>query len=270
MVRPEMFRPEMFRHAVAAAVLAALSLMTAMALVATTARAADETPTPPHQAWSFDGIFGTYDPAALQRGFQVYKEVCSACHPVTHLSFRDLAQIGYNPNEVKAIAASYQVTAGPNDKGEMYQRPGQPSDPIPGPFPNDEAARAANNGALPPDQSLIVKARDHGADYVYALLNGFTPAPAGFEVRPGLYYNEYFPGHQIAMPPPLSEGAVTYADGTKATVPQMAHDVTEFLTWASEPQLDTRHRTGVKVFLFLIVAVGIFYAAKRKIWSAVH
>ncbi len=252
------------RHVLAAAALTVLSLASAPA------RAADEAPTPPRQEWSFDGVFGTYDRAALQRGFQVYKEVCSACHPVKHLYFRDLAQIGYDENQVKAIAATYQVTDGPNDKGQMYQRPGRSSDPIPGPFPNDEAARAANNGALPPDQSLIVKERDDGPDYVYALLNGFVPPPHGFEVRPGLYYNEYFPGHQIAMPPPLSAGAVTYADGTKATVPQMAHDVTTFLTWAAEPNLEERHRTGFKVFLFLIVGVGVFYAAKRRIWAAIH
>jgi ubiquinol-cytochrome c reductase cytochrome c1 subunit len=189
---------------------------------------------------------------------------------VNHLYFRDLEALGYTPDQVKAIAASDQVTDGPNDQGQMYQRPGRPSDPIPGPFPNDQAARAANGGALPPDLSMIVKAREGGPDYVFALMNGFKPPPAGFSVPSGKYYNEYFPGHLIAMPPPLSDGAVTYADGTKATVQQMAHDVATFLNWASEPNLDTRHRVGVRVFLFLIVGVGIFYAAKRKIWSAVH
>jgi len=152
----------------------------------------------------------------------------------------------------------------------MYQRPGRPSDPIPGPFPNDQAATAANGGALPPDLSMIVNAREGGPDHVYAILNGFRTAPSGFTVPPGRYYNEYFPGHLFAMPPILTEGAVTYADGTKATVPQMAHDVATFLAWASQPQLDTRHRIGAKVFLFLIVVVGIFYAAKRKIWTVVH
>jgi ubiquinol-cytochrome c reductase cytochrome c1 subunit len=226
---------------------------------------AQETP-----SWSFDGIFGTYDKAAMQRGFQVYKQICSACHPVKHLYFRDLAALGYTEDQIKAIAASYQVSDGPNDQGQMYQRAGRPSDPIPGPFPNDEAARAANGGALPPDQSMIVKARDGGPDYVYALLNGYIAAPKGFTVVPGKYYNEYFPGHNISMPPPLSDGAVTFADGTKATVPQMAHDVVTFLSWASEPNLDARHRIGARVFLFLIVGVGIFYAAKRKIWAAIH
>lgn len=225
----------------------------------------------PRQQWSFDGVFGTYDKAAMQRGFQVYKQICSACHPVTHLYFRDLAALGYTVDQIKAIAASYQVTDGPNDQGQMYQRAGRPSDPIPGPFPNEQAARAANGGALPPDLSMIVKARDGGPDYVFGILTGFKDQPpAGFTLASGKFYNEYFAGHQISMPPPLSEGAVTFADGTKASVPQMAHDVVTFLSWASEPNLDDRHRIGVRVFLFLIVGVGIFYAAKRKIWSAVH
>ena len=232
--------------------------------------AADENPRLPRQQWSFDGVFGTYDRASAQRGFQVYKEVCSVCHPVKHLYFRNLTEIGYSEDEVKAIAAGYQVTDGPNDQGQMFQRPGRPSDPIPGPFPNDQAARAANNGALPPDQSLIVKARPGGPDYVYGILTGYKEPPAGFKLLDGMNYNEYFPGHQIAMPPPLSDNAVTFTDGTPATVPQMAHDVTTFLTWAAEPNLDDRHRTGFKVIMFLIVAAGVFYAAKRKIWAPIH
>jgi ubiquinol-cytochrome c reductase cytochrome c1 subunit len=248
----------------------AVAALLAVLLLAPARGQAQETPLLPKQQWSFDGVFGTYDKAAMQRGFQVYKQICSVCHPVKHLYFRDLEALGYTEEQVKAIAASYQVTDGPNDQGQMYQRPGRPSDPIPGPFPNDEAARAANGGALPPDLSMIVKARDGGPDYVYALLNGFKPPPVGFTVPSGKYYNEYFAGHLIAMPPPLSDGAVTFADGTKATVPQMAHDVATFLSWASEPNLDTRHRVGARVFLFLIVGVGIFYAAKRKIWSVVH
>ncbi len=255
----------MRKHPFAVIALALLSLMPS------SARSADEIPPLPHPEWSFDGIFGVYDRAALQRGFQVYKEVCSVCHPVRHLYFRDLAEIGYTEDEVKAIAAGYQVTdAQPNDQGQMYQRPGRPSDPIPGPFPNDQAARAANNGALPPDLSMIVKARPGGADYVYAIMTGYTDPPSGFAMLEGMQYNEYFPGHQIAMPPPLSDDAVTYADGTKTTVPQMAHDVVSFLSWAAEPNLEVRHRTGFKVLLFLIVAVGVFYAAKRKIWAPIH
>ena len=250
---------------VAAALLAVLTIVGATGM----ARAQEEAPAPPHQQWSFEGVFGTYDRAALQRGFQVYKEVCSTCHQVKHLYFRDLAQIGYSEDQVKGIAAQVQVTDGPNDQGAMFQRPARPSDPIPGPFPNDEVARAANNGALPPDLSLIVKAREGGADYVYAILNGFKPAPAGFKVGEGMYYNEYFNGHQIKMPPPLSPDQVKYADGTAATVPQMAHDVATFLAWASEPDLDQRHRIGFKVMLFLIIATIVFYAAKRKIWSRI-
>jgi ubiquinol-cytochrome c reductase cytochrome c1 subunit len=253
----------MARRAVAAAVLGALML------APTLARAAGE-PALPRQQWSFDGVFGTYDRASAQRGFQVYKEVCSVCHPVKHLHFRDLTDIGYSEDEVKAIAAGYQVTDGPNDEGQMFQRPGRPSDPIPGPFPNDQAARAANNGALPPDQSLIVKARAGGPDYVYGILTGYKEAPASFKMLEGMNYNEFFPGHQIAMPTPLSDNAVTFADGTPATVPQMAHDVVTFLTWAGEPRLEDRHRAGFKVTLFLVVAAGVFYAAKRKIWAAIH
>jgi ubiquinol-cytochrome c reductase cytochrome c1 subunit len=221
----------------------------------------------PHERWSFDGPFGTYDRASLQRGFQIYTQVCSACHPVTYLRFRDLTQIGYSEAEVKAFAAAVQVTDGPNDQGKMYQRPGRPSDPFPAPFPNEEAARAANNGALPPDHSLIIKARPDGPDYVYALLNGYIPAPAGFQLQSGMYYNKYFPGHQIAMPPPLAADSLKFADGTPATVPQMAHDIVMFLTWASEPNLETRHRAGFAVFFFLIGSAGIFYGLKRKIWS---
>jgi ubiquinol-cytochrome c reductase cytochrome c1 subunit len=247
----------------------ALCLLTAC-LLARAPAFAEETPPLPHQEWSFYGIFGTYNLASAQRGFQVYKEICSACHPVKHLYFRDLAEIGYSADEVKTIAATYQVTDGPNDQGQMYQRPGRPSDPIPGPFPNDQAARAANNGALPPDQSLIVKARAGGPDYVYGILTGYKEPPPGFKMLPGMNYNEYFPGHQIAMPPPLSDNAVTFADGTAATVPEMAHDVATFLTWASEPNLDDRHRIGFTVILFLVVAAAVFYAAKRKIWAPIH
>jgi len=241
-----------------------------LVLFAGTARAQEEAPSPPHQVWSFNGVFGTYDRAALQRGFQVYKEVCAACHPVKHLAFRDLAEIGYSEDAVKGIAAQVQVTDGPNDNGEMFQRPARPSDPIPGPFANDQAARAANNGALPPDLSLITKAREGGADYVYAIMIGFKDAPAAMKMNPNMNYNEYFAGHQIAMPPPLNQDQVKFADNTAASVPQMSHDVVTFLSWAAEPTLEQRHRIGFKVILFLIVATGVFYAAKRKVWSRVH
>jgi ubiquinol-cytochrome c reductase cytochrome c1 subunit len=225
----------------------------------------------PHQQWSFDGPLGSYDEAALQRGFQVYKEVCSTCHALKHLAYRDLTEIGYSDDQVKGFAAQFQVTDGPNDQGQMYQRPGKPSDMFVPPFPNDQAARVANNGALPPDMSLLVKAREGGPDYVYGIVTGFKDAPKTCKLGPNLYWNDYFPGHQIGMPPPLTaDGQVTFADGTKATIPQMAHDVTAFLAWASEPNLDERHRMGAKVILFLLIAAGIFYAAKRRIWAKIH
>jgi ubiquinol-cytochrome c reductase cytochrome c1 subunit len=248
-----------------------LATVIAVVAFAGIARAQEEAPTPPHQQWSFQGVFGTYDQAALQRGYQVYKEVCSACHSLKHLSYRNLTEIGYTEDQVKGIAAQYQVTDGPNDQGEMYQRPAKPSDPMVGPFANDQAARAANNGALPPDQSLLVKQREGGPDYIYAIITGYKDAPKDFKMNAGMNYNEYFPGHQIAMPPPLTaDGQLTFADGTKATVPQMAHDVVTFLAWASEPNLDERHRMGAKVILFLVIAAGIFYAAKRRVWAALH
>lgn len=251
----------------------AVTLAATLALVAgftAGARAQEEAPTPPHQEWSFDGVFGTYDQAALQRGFQVYKEVCSTCHPVKHLYYRDLEELGYTEDQVKGIAAQAQVTDGPNDQGEMFQRPGRPSDPIARPFANDQAARAANNAALPPDLSLITKAREDGPNYVFAILTGFKDPPQGFKMTEGTYYNEYFPGHQIKMPPPLTDGQITFADKAPNKVADEAHDVVTFLAWAGEPTLDQRHRMGVKVILFLVIATGVFYAGKRKIWSRIH
>ena len=231
---------------------------------------AKEAPTLPELHWSFQGIFGTYDRAALARGFQVYKEICSACHSMNLMHDRNLQDIGFSEDQVKQIAASVQVTDGPNDAGDMFERPGRPSDTFKPPFANENAARAANNGALPPDLSLIVKARKGGPDYVDGILTGFSDPPADMKMAQGMYYNKYFPGHQIAMPPPLSDGAVTYPDGTKATVDQMASDVSNFLAWASEPKLEERHFMGVKSVLFLIVLTVLLYGAKRKIWAAVH
>ena len=247
-------------------------VLTAAVLIGLASRGAQaaETPTPPAEHWSFQGIFGTYDRAALHRGFQVYKEVCSACHSMNLLYYRNLREIGFSEDEVKQIAASVQVTDGPNDAGDMYERPGRPSDSFKAPFANDQAARAANNGALPPDLSLIIKARAGGADYVHAILTGYGEPPPDLKIFEGMNYNKYFPGHQIAMPPPLSEGAVTYADGTKATVDQMSLDVANFLAWASEPTLEERHYTGVKTVLFLIVLTALLYAVKRKVWAEVH
>jgi ubiquinol-cytochrome c reductase cytochrome c1 subunit len=234
------------------------------------AQAAEGTDAPPEQHWSFNGIFGTYDRAALQRGFQVYEGVCHACHGAQYLAFRNLGDIGLSEDAVKAIAANYQVTDGPNDSGDMFERPGRPSDRIPSPFPNEQAARASNGGAYPPDLSLLAKAREHGPDYIYAVLTGYEEPPADITVPDGMNYNRYFPGHMIAMPPPLSEGAVTYEDGTEATVPQMSADVTQFLMWLAEPKMEERKQTGVKVALFLIVLTGLLYAYKRKVWADVH
>jgi ubiquinol-cytochrome c reductase cytochrome c1 subunit len=243
----------------------------AVTLAAPALRAQEEaTPPLPHQSWSFEGPFGTFDRAALQRGFQVYDQVCSNCHSMNLLAYHDLSGIGFSENEIKAIAAQKQVTDGPNDQGDMYQRPGRPSDHFVPPFPNDQASRAAHNGALPPDLSVITYAREGGPDYVYALLTGFSDPPPGFKLRPNLNYDKYFPGHQIAMPPPLSDDIVTYSDGTKATVAQEAHDVVTFLAWAADPHTEDRKRTGAKVIIFLLVMTGILYAAKRKIWAEVH
>lgn len=235
-----------------------------------TAAEAAEGAKPPAQHWSFSGMFGTFDRAAQQRGFQVYKEVCAACHSVSLLSYRHLRGIGYQEDDVKAIAAQAKVMDGPNDAGEMFERAGRPSDKFVKPFPNENAARSANNGAYPVDLSLVTKARFGGANYVYALLTGYGPAPATVKVADGMNYNAYFPGHQIAMPPPLNVDGVTYQDGLKATVEQQARDVTTFLAWAAEPELEARKQMGIKVLLFLIVLTGILYAAKRKVWAAVH
>ena len=200
-----------------------------------TALAADELPPLPAVKWSFNGPFGTYDRASLQRGFQVYNEVCSSCHSMKLLSYRNLEGIGLTPAQVKVIAASKTVPGEPNNDGAATTRPALPSDRFASPFPNDQAARAANNGALPPDQSDLEKAREGGADYIHALMIGYVKPPADVKVPDGLYYNEYFLGGKIHMPPPLSDGAVTYADGTKASVDQMGRDVATFLTWGVEP-----------------------------------
>ena len=224
----------------------------------------------PAQKWSFDGPFGTFDPASRQRGFQIYKEVCSACHALKQVYYRHLRDIGFSEDEVKAIAASVEVTDGPNDAGEMFQRPGRPSDRFKSPFANENAARAGNNGAYPVDLSLVVKARVGGADYLHALLTGYSDPPAGVKLNEGMNYNKYFPGHQIAMPQPLNADQVTYADGTKATVDQMSKDVTTFLAWAAEPELEARKRMGMKVVIFLVVLSALLFFVKRKVWSDLH
>jgi len=237
------------------------------------ALAATDAPVPPAQPWSFNGAFGTYDRAALQRGFQVYKEVCSACHSMHYVAYRNLGDPGgpgFSEAEVKAIAASVEVPGDLDDAGEPTTRPGIPSDKFKSPFANDKQARAANNGAFPPDLSLMAKARAHGPDYTHALLVGYAEPPAGFALGQGMSYNKYFPGHQIAMAPPLAEDAITYTDGTKATVEQMASDVSHFMMWAAEPKLEDRKRIGFQAIVFLVFATGIFYAVKRKVWSDLH
>ena len=234
------------------------------------AHAAGESIPVPDTRFSFDGIFGTFDRASAQRGFQVYQEVCAACHGLRLVSYRNLRALGLSEQEVAAIAATVQIQDGPNDEGQMFERPGRPSDRFRSPHANPQAARAANNGSLPPDLSVMVKARPGGADYLYALLVGYTDPPAGVTVMDGMHYNRYFPGHQIAMGNPLSEDRVEYRDGTRATVEQMARDVTTFLAWAAEPELEQRRAMGVRILLFLAVLGGLVYAVKRKIWANVH
>jgi ubiquinol-cytochrome c reductase cytochrome c1 subunit len=238
-------------------------------LQAGAAQAAEGT-APPARDWSFSGIFGQFDRGALQRGFQVYREVCSGCHSLRLIAFRNLEALGFGEDEIKAIAAEYTVEDGPDDEGEMFERPALPADRIPAPFPNDKAAAAANNGATPPDLSLMIKARNGGADYLHALLIGYSDPPDGVELLDVQSYNLYFPGNVTAMAPPLEEDIVEYGDGTPATVEQMAADVTSFLAWAAEPELEERKRMGIKVVLFLLVFTGVLYAAKRKVWADLH
>lgn len=221
--------------------------------------------------WPHAGIFGKFDKAAAQRGFQVYREVCSGCHSLDFVAFRNLADLGFSEDEVKALAAEYTVVDGPDDEGEMFERPGKPFDYIPGPYPNANAARAANGGAYPPDLSLMAKARANGTNYLYSLLQGYSDEPpADVEVSEGMNYNAYFPGHQIAMAQPLYEEAVEYADGAATTLEQHASDIATFLTWTAEPKLEERKGMGLKAMIFLIILTGLFYATKRKIWSDMH
>jgi ubiquinol-cytochrome c reductase cytochrome c1 subunit len=248
-----------------------LSLGGALALAASSLPAfAQEMPQPAKQDWSFYGPFGTYDRASLQRGFQIYREVCAACHSMNMLAYHDLSGIGYDAAQIKAIAASVQIPD-TDDTGQPADRPGLPSDRFKAPFPNEKAARAGNNGAVPPDQSLLSRGREGGPDYIYALMTSYkdTP-PAGVKMGSGMYYNDAFPGHQIAMPPPLSDDRVSYADGTKATIAQEAKDVATFLAWTSDPHLEDRHRIGARVIIFLVALSGVMYGVKRKIWSQVE
>ncbi len=231
----------------------------------------------PEGGFKHDGVFGKWDTAQLQRGYQVYKEVCSSCHALKYVAVRDLAKLGYTDAEIKAEAASLSVPGIDPDTGEAIVRPGLPTDYYLSPYPNDVAAAAANNNAIPPDLSLMAKARHNGTDYVYSLLTGYSEAPSAlkaefpeFETPEGLYFNSYFPNLNLAMAPPLTtDGQVTYADGTDATIDQMAQDVAAFLTWTAEPTLVERRQHGWPVLGFLLFATILAWLAKKQVWSAV-
>jgi cytochrome c1 len=269
----------------------ALALAALLATARIAPATAAETETPPRIKWSFAGPFGLYDRGQQQRGFKVYQEVCKACHGLALLSFRNLAEPGgpgFTPGQAAAVAAEYQIADGPNDQGEMFQRPGRPADHFPPPFPNDAAARNANNGVLPPDLSVIAKARtyergfpwflidiftqyqEQGVDYIAALLSGYEDPPQGFTLLPGLSYNKYFPGHAIGMPKVLNDGQVSYSDGAPQTAAQYAKDIAAFLAWAAEPHMEARKRAGFQVMIFLLVFAGLLYFTKKKVWSTVE
>lgn len=255
------------------------------------AKAAEHAPTPEAQSWSFAGPFGKFDRGQLQRGYKVYKEVCSTCHSMDLLHFRNLADKGgpgFTTAQAAAVASEYQVKDGPNDAGDMFERPGRLADKFPAPFPNENAARAANGGAHPPDLSLIAKARGYdrgfpqflfdlvmqfqekGPNYVDALLRGYVEPPKDFVLAPGAYYNKYFPGHAIKMPKPISNDQVTYEDGSPQTVDQYARDVSAFLMWTAEPHLEARKTLGLQVMIFLILLAGLLYFTKKRIWAGSH
>jgi ubiquinol-cytochrome c reductase cytochrome b/c1 subunit len=250
-----------------------------------------EATTPPMLKWSFAGPFGKYDTAQLQRGFKVYKEVCSNCHSLTMIAFRNLADPGgpeFTAAQAQAIAAQYKIKDGPNDQGEMFDRPGRLADYFPPPFANEQQARASNGGALPPDMSVLAKARtyergfpgfvvdmftqyqEQGPDYIAAVLKGYEQKPADMQMAPGMMYNKYFPGHGIAMPPPISDGQVTFDDGAPATLDQYSKDVSAFLIWTAEPHLNDRKRIGFQVMVYLLLLAGLLYFTKKKVWKEVE
>ncbi len=249
------------------------------------------TPEPPALKWSFAGPFGKFDRAQLQRGFKVYREVCANCHSLSYVAFRNLSEPGgpeFSAAQAQTVAGEYKIKDGPNDQGEMFERPGRLADYFPAPFPNEQTARTANNGAYPPDLSVIAKARtyergfprflmdvvtqyqEQGVDYLAALLKGYEKAPEGMQMAPGMMYNKYFPGHGIAMPPPISDEQVAYDDGTPGTIDQYSRDVSAFLAWTAEPHLEARKRIGFQVVIFLIVLSGLLYFTKKKVWHDVH
>ena len=238
-----------------------------------TARAAEDGTELPRRDWSFDGIFGAFDQAQLKRGYLVYTEVCASCHGISLVAYRNLAALGFTAVEIKKIAAEKEVPGEPDVEGEPKMRKAKPSDRFVQPFANEQAARASNNGSLPPDLSVITKARPGGADYIFALMTGYAEEPpkgSKIKLAEDMYYNRFYPGHQIAMSPPISEDAVEYTDGTKATVENMGADVAAFLTWTAEPELNERKRMGVKVMLFLLFLTALLFAVKRKVWADLH
>jgi ubiquinol-cytochrome c reductase cytochrome c1 subunit len=223
--------------------------------------------------WSFKGYFGKFDRSALQRGYQVYTEVCASCHSMKYLSYRNLYEKGgpeFSKEQAKAIAANFEVTDGPNDDGDMFTRPAKLSDKFVKPYRNDKEAMASNGGAYPPDMSVLVKARSGGADYIYSLLLGYEDPPSGVTLDDGVYYNRYMYGNNIKMPKPLMDGQVEYNDGTEATEEQMAKDLVTFLAWSAEPHLEARHKIGFKAIIYLIVITFLVYFAMKKIWSRVE
>ena len=223
--------------------------------------------------WSFKGFFGKFDRGSLQRGYQVYKEVCAACHSIKYLSYRNLAEAGgpeFSEEQAKVIASEYEVTDGPNNDGEMFIRPARLSDNFVGPYANEEAAKSANGGAYPPDMSVLVKARKGGASYIYSILLGYDDPPPDVSLEDGVYYNTYMSGNKIIMSKPLSENLVQYSDGTQATEEQMAKDVSTFLAWAAEPNLEQRHKMGFKAVLYLIIITILVYFSMKKIWSRIE
>lgn len=247
-------------------------IFTATVLFAFNALSAGDARHPKHVDWHFDGPFGSFDRQSIQRGFKVYKEVCSACHGIKRIAFRNLAEVGFSEEEIKSLASGYTLRDGPNDDGEMFDRPGLASDRIPGPYANEKAARASNNGAYPPDLSLIIKAREEGANYVYSLLTGYEVPPHDFKVGENMYYNPYYAGggSQFAMSPPLiKDGQVEYTDGTTASIDQMARDVVNFLQWAAEPEMEKRKAIGMRVMIFLGFFTAFMYFAYKRIWKNV-
>jgi ubiquinol-cytochrome c reductase cytochrome c1 subunit len=223
--------------------------------------------------WSFKGLFGKFDRGSLQRGYQVYSEVCAGCHSMKYLSYRNLSEKGgpeFSVEQVKAIASSFEVTDGPNEDGDMFTRPAKLSDKFVKPYENEKAAQAANGGAYPPDMSVLAKARSGGADYLYSLLLGYEAPPSGTTLDEGVYYNKYMYGNNIRMAKPLDDGLVEYSDGTTASEEQMAKDVVTFLMWAAEPHLESRHKMGFKAIVYLIILTILVYFSMKKIWSRVE